>query len=741
MKTRLLLFLLVVFSFGNAQVISYNDFESTTVPAGWDYGSFTPNTTEVCNGATTLGVTLSQGAQAEIRSPLYNHTNNLYVLAVNFKKTANIKLSIQYSLDDVTWQNMVESYASTCTELRGNLGLSSIGTVRFRILVLNDSSTPINVSTYIDDFKFAGYEVNYTFNNTRNNSNTFQPFSTANTSFISDRNAVANNALNIAASSTGTSVTLESAYQQLPSGNASRTISFWYKVGANVNNSSIFAYGPAGNNTRFGMFIEGADGRPIFWANLPNQLDGVASFPADTWHHAVLTYDGANIRIYMNGVLHTLRSFAINTTFTPLSFFNASTSLGLDDLKIYRYAITDEQVSNLYHFNQLGDAGLPTISAISPTTTTSSATINYTLSSTNGAATSVINYGLTSTSLTSQTNGFSTNSTNTNSITINSLQPNTTYFYQIVATNSTGTNQSAVLNFRTPPLLGLIYHFPFNGDMTDIINNTSLTSSATQTYETNGITAGNALTINITDNNTSRATAPNANLPLLPIGNQPRTMAMRVNFKTSSGTIEFIAAWGTSTNGQAYGFEHNNSLARIAGWGQELAGFAADFSQTIANNTWYNVVATYNGTSTTLYINGVAIGTKNINLNTTGTNFVLGRSLAPTFGFANYAIDDLRIYNYSLTSQEVSALESTLSSGNFNQSNLEVSLYPNPVNNVLNIETALEIQNVEIYNIQGQKVLSSNQKQINVSDLAAGMYMVRIKDTDNKIATKKIVIK
>jgi hypothetical protein len=38
-------------------------------------------------------------------------------------------------------------------------------------------------------------------------------------------------------------------------------------------------------------------------------------------------------------------------------------------------------------------------------------------------------------------------------------------------------------------------------------------------------------------------------------------------------------------------------------------------------------------------------------------------------------------------------------------------------------------------------VLSSNQKQINISDLAAGMYMVRIQDADNNIATKKIVIK
>ncbi|MQP53804.1 T9SS type A sorting domain-containing protein, partial [Flavobacterium sp. LMO9] len=91
---------------------------------------------------------------------------------------------------------------------------------------------------------------------------------------------------------------------------------------------------------------------------------------------------------------------------------------------------------------------------------------------------------------------------------------------------------------------------------------------------------------------------------------------------------------------------------------------------------------------------------------------------------------DLKIYNYALNATEVSSLytNNALTSESFNSNNLEVALYPNPVHNILNIETALELKSVEIYNIQGQKVLSSNQKQINVSDLAAGMYMVRIQD-------------
>ena len=76
-----------------------------------------------------------------------------------------------------------------------------------------------------------------------------------------------------------------------------------------------------------------------------------------------------------------------------------------------------------------------------------------------------------------------------------------------------------------------------------------------------------------------------------------------------------------------------------------------------------------------------------------------------------------------------------------NQAKVEFVLYPNPVNDVLNIQTGLDIKTVEILNINGQQVLSSAQKQINVSNLPAGIYMVRIQDVDNNVATKKIIIK
>ena len=57
----------------------------------------------------------------------------------------------------------------------------------------------------------------------------------------------------------------------------------------------------------------------------------------------------------------------------------------------------------------------------------------------------------------------------------------------------------------------------------------------------------------------------------------------------------------------------------------------------------------------------------------------------------------------------------------------EVSIYPNPTNNVINV--AIEngfFEGAEILNMQGQIVLKSDQERIDVSQLQNGIYFVRL---------------
>ncbi len=72
---------------------------------------------------------------------------------------------------------------------------------------------------------------------------------------------------------------------------------------------------------------------------------------------------------------------------------------------------------------------------------------------------------------------------------------------------------------------------------------------------------------------------------------------------------------------------------------------------------------------------------------------------------------------------------------------LNASIFPNPVKDILNIQFDGKLKSVEIYNTQGQKLITSAQKQINISSLSSGVYLIRVEDNENRTTTKKIIKK
>jgi len=69
----------------------------------------------------------------------------------------------------------------------------------------------------------------------------------------------------------------------------------------------------------------------------------------------------------------------------------------------------------------------------------------------------------------------------------------------------------------------------------------------------------------------------------------------------------------------------------------------------------------------------------------------------------------------------------------------ETKVYPNPMNNILHIESN-NVQDVAIFNAVGQQVLFvENTNEINVEDLSEGLYFVRISDKNGNSMVKKIV--
>ena len=72
-----------------------------------------------------------------------------------------------------------------------------------------------------------------------------------------------------------------------------------------------------------------------------------------------------------------------------------------------------------------------------------------------------------------------------------------------------------------------------------------------------------------------------------------------------------------------------------------------------------------------------------------------------------------------------------------------LAIYPNPVNSgkiYITTKSSLD-KKVEIFNVLGKKVLETviTSKEVNVSNLAAGVYIIKIKEGE-ATATRKLII-
>ena len=71
-----------------------------------------------------------------------------------------------------------------------------------------------------------------------------------------------------------------------------------------------------------------------------------------------------------------------------------------------------------------------------------------------------------------------------------------------------------------------------------------------------------------------------------------------------------------------------------------------------------------------------------------------------------------------------------------------ITLYPNPVSEILIIDSTIPLTRVEIFSLLGQKVkdINSHFNSINVSNLSKGVYIVKLQ-SENGFTTKKIIKK
>lgn len=115
---------------------------------------------------------------------------------------------------------------------------------------------------------------------------------------------------------------------------------------------------------------------------------------------------------------------------------------------------------------------------------------------------------------------------------------------------------------------------------------------------------------------------------------------------------------------------------------------------------------------------------------------------------SNYVIDNCEIIAFIQRRstgeiQQANKIDLPLSTNIQNNTVKDITIYPNPANDIININSENQIQSIEILNISGQVVnyenISSNKAEININNLSSGVYFVKIY-TENSISTQKLII-
>jgi uncharacterized delta-60 repeat protein len=239
----------------------------------------------------------------------------------------------------------------------------------------------------------------------------------------------------------------------------------------------------------------------------------------------------------------------------------------------------------------------------------------------------------------------------TNSILIiTNPQPNNIGCYALTATNTFGgtASSNAALNlagYNFGVWNGLVAYYPFNGNANDVTGNGN-----------NGTNNGAILTAD-RFGNTNSAYQFDGSSSYLDFGS-PSDLAFTNNFT--------LTAWCRFSGGS-----QNPRILSSAGGGYELItdgtgtsrsfdllSSSLNFSTPVnySQNVWYAVVAVVQNGIGFIYVDGVLAATLSLSAFSYSHSFQIGKNSEQSTDFWGGSIDDVRLYNRALSSNEVASL-------------------------------------------------------------------------------------
>jgi fibronectin type 3 domain-containing protein len=435
--------------------------------------------------------------------------------------------------------------------------------------------------------------------------------------------------------------------------NGNFTIATWVYVNANGTWARLFDFGTGttaymfvapvsgGNNVRYAITTSGGGGE--------QQINGPA-LSAGAWHHVAVTVSGNTGTLYVNGVVvgtnpgMTLKPSSLgNTTLNFIGkaqFDDPYLNGRVDDFRIYSSALSAAQVAAIAN----PDGVLITPTGLVASAGHNQADLNW--ARVPGAGSYNVKRALTSGGA-HTTIGTTTAASYTDATAANG----TTYSYVVSAVNGAGEGGNSAPFAVTP--MAMSGHWKFN----ETGGGAAADSAGTNT----GTLLNGSWAVGKLNNSISLVGAGNsyASLPTGVVSSLSnftvatwvyvdanRTWARLFDFGTGTGNYMFLAP---ASGGNTVRY------AITTGSGEQTLN-----GPVLSPAAWHHVAVTLSGTTGTLYVDGVAVGTTNnmtlkpSSLGSTTQNYI-GKAQFPD-PLLNGRVDDFRLYNRALSSAEISLL-------------------------------------------------------------------------------------
>ena len=399
----------------------------------------------------------------------------------------------------------------------------------------------------------------------------------------------------------------------------------------------------------------------IFFLSNGTTYKNIISYPSqNTWHHFVGTWQtGETMKLFIDGVLQGETSFTgpiytyYNVEIGRMVYSNYFNGL-IDEVRIYNRALSAEEIR--YHYNRGGpvaqwkfDEGSGT-TAYDETENNNNGTLTNFSSTDTGTATSGGNNTLTQTGKTWTTNQWANGTIN--------------------ITGGTGSGQTRTILSNTADTITVTSNWTINPDATSTYSLSQATAWATGKY-------GTALQFDGKDDYVNAANGASLNMT-----GAVTLEAWMYPFSSTGIYGGGIINKGSSIDNTVYGIYFWSDRLYLRE-GNGIAGEEQYVSAGISLSAWQHVVVTFDSSTkiATYYVNGINKGTKTFTngMGTNSVNVEVGHRTGSAY--FNGLIDDVRIYNYARTADEIlidynEGLAAKVGSGTYDFTNGLVGYWP-----------------------------------------------------------------